>query len=87
MAARNQALPTASAGKVLNGNNKNTVAAPVPAKGPSKASSGLPSPGIALSGEEDPMKSANPLRASAATSTHRPKMHKRSGEPSHSRAY
>jgi hypothetical protein len=33
-----------------------------------------------LHGEEDPMKSANPLRASAATSTHRPKMHKRSGE-------
>lgn len=78
-APRNQAKPTASAGRALDNGSKSSIAVPIASKGPSKASSGLPSPGIALTGEEDPMKSANPLRASAATSTHRPKMHKRSG--------
>lgn len=36
----------------------------------------LPSPGINL--EPDPIHAANPLQASKSTSTHRPKMHKRS---------
>lgn len=49
-------------------------------KAPSKAASGLPSPGISLhQDEEDPMHKANPLKASdSIATTHRPKMHKRS---------
>lgn len=53
----------------------------IPTKGDKVAQSGKPSPGIALTQQFDGEDgyASNPLKASAATSTHRPKMHKRSG--------
>jgi hypothetical protein len=54
----------------------------IPAKAPGVKSSAKPSPGISLTQGEDDNESfysSNPLKASTATSTHRPKMHKRSG--------